>query len=158
MPRKKGDKRYVSGVLQMRWTDKYIKIPFKDRGNGFDGCDCWGLLRLILREELGVEISDHSDVKAGDLLAKVRKITKGSVEDSEWQKIKPGQETTFDCVLMKGHVRCDGAIRSVPVHIGCVTLPGKLIHIEKERDVTVVNYRSHPLVKNRVLGFYRCLI
>ena len=35
---------------------KYIGIPFKDHACGFDGCDCYGLVRLIYREELGLEL------------------------------------------------------------------------------------------------------
>lgn len=139
----------------MRWVEKYLRIPFVDRGEDFSGCDCWGLLSLILLEEKGIRISDHKDVAAGDLLAKAKKITKGAEADPEWNRITAGSEKPFDGVLMKGQIRNDGVLRSVAVHIGCVVTPGRLVHVEKETGVLVVDYRRNALVKNRILGFYR---
>ena len=40
---------------------KYIGIPFRDHGRGFDGCDCWGLCMLAYREELGLALPDLGD-------------------------------------------------------------------------------------------------
>lgn len=33
---------------------KYIGIPFIDRGQSFEGADCYGLVRLIYKEELSI--------------------------------------------------------------------------------------------------------
>jgi cell wall-associated NlpC family hydrolase len=137
----------------MRWAESYITIPYLDRGESHDGCDCWGLLKLIFKEQLGREISSHADVAAGDLMAKARKIIKSSETSDEWEKVD--QEKPFDAVLMKGQFRVEGAVRSLPVHIGLVVTPGKLIHIEKKSGVTIAEYHRHPKIKSRVLGFYR---
>jgi cell wall-associated NlpC family hydrolase len=34
--------------------DKYIGIPYKYKGSDFSGCDCFGLISLIARNELGI--------------------------------------------------------------------------------------------------------
>ena len=43
------------------WTDKYIGIPFVERGRDFNGCDCGGLVLLALKQELGVEALDFQE-------------------------------------------------------------------------------------------------
>jgi cell wall-associated NlpC family hydrolase len=137
------------------WTAQYLKIPFLDRGAARDGADCWGFFRLILAEQCGIVLPDYSDVPAGDWRAKVKQITAGAGEAADWEPIAAGTEQPFDAVLMRGQFRHDGRARSAPVHIGAVVTPGALIHIEDGAGVTVVDYRRHMLVKNRVIAFYR---
>lgn len=40
--------------------DKYIGIPFVDRGQDFNGADCYGLVRLIYKEELNTTIPEFN--------------------------------------------------------------------------------------------------
>jgi cell wall-associated NlpC family hydrolase len=40
---------------------KYLAIPYKDRGNSFDGVDCYGLLKLFYKEEFGIELIDYKN-------------------------------------------------------------------------------------------------
>ena len=41
---------------------KYIGIPFRDHGAGFDGCDCYGLVCLLYREEFGLYLPQVGDL------------------------------------------------------------------------------------------------
>lgn len=37
---------------------KYLEIPYESRGRDFHGVDCFGLVYLFYREELGLELSE----------------------------------------------------------------------------------------------------
>jgi cell wall-associated NlpC family hydrolase len=41
------------------WTDDWVGIPHVKRGRSKDGADCFGLVILLSREILGVEIPDQ---------------------------------------------------------------------------------------------------
>jgi len=38
--------------------NKYIGIPYKDKGRDFKGCDCYGLVKLYYENELNINIPD----------------------------------------------------------------------------------------------------
>lgn len=136
------------------WVSQYFGIPFIDRGLTRDGCDCWGLVRLVILESTGVKLPEYPEISQGASLTKLRTIL-AAADGPEWSEINAGNERAFDVVLMKGIVLHDGKRHQRPIHIGCVIAPGMLIHIEQGSDVTVVDYRTHPRMKHRITGFYR---
>lgn len=136
------------------WTERYLAIPFVDRGARFTGCDCHGLAELIFREELGVSLPAYEGIKPGDDPAKLREILRAAATPI-WKEISAGEEREFDLVLMRGIVAAEGRRASRPIHIGMVVQPGRLIHIEQGTGVSVVDYRRHPSVKHRVISFHR---
>jgi cell wall-associated NlpC family hydrolase len=38
------------------WVEQYIGIEFRDLGRDRDGCDCWGLVRLVILKQARVEL------------------------------------------------------------------------------------------------------
>lgn len=124
--------------------DRFVGLSYADKGRGPE-YDCWGLLAEVFRELRGIELPSYSDryVTANDRKALASLI---SDELDAWELILAGAEQEFDGVLMKE--------AGFPRHIGIVTTPGMLLHIQRGETSTIERYRSGPL-KYRIVGFYR---
>jgi cell wall-associated NlpC family hydrolase len=139
----------------MSWAESYLAIPFAERGQSRTGCDCWGLVRLILAEQRGVDLPAYAEIGDHAVRAKVRAIREAAGGGAGWREIAAGAEDEFDAVLMRGIIGKPGRRVRAPLHIGVVTRPGMLIHIEQGVGVSLADYRRHPALRSRVLGFYR---
>jgi cell wall-associated NlpC family hydrolase len=125
--------------------DRFVGIPYLDRGRSIVGCDCWGLKWLVYRDLRGIDLPSYAEryVTGSDRLAMARLI---AGELDAWQEIPAGQEAVFDGVLMR-----EG---SFPRHIGTVTTPGMLLHVNDGETSRIERYRS-GILANRIVGFYR---
>lgn len=125
--------------------DRFVGIPYLDKGRSVVGLDCWGLLWMVYRELRGIELPSYAEsyVTGADRQAMARLIA-GEMDD--WQEIPAGQEKPFDGVLMR-----EGKF---PRHIGIVTQPGMLLHVEQGETSRIERYRS-GILANRIVGFFR---
>jgi len=44
----------------------YLRIPYVAQGRDKDGCDCWGLVRMVRHALRGDDLSSHSEVDPDD--------------------------------------------------------------------------------------------
>lgn len=125
--------------------DRYVGIPYRDRGRSITGCDCYGLLWLITRELRGVELPSFAD---GYVTTSDREAIASLIRDGidQWELVPRGSEQTFDGVLMRG--------RRDLSHIGIVIAPGRLLHVDRGETSRIERYTSPP-ISLRVAGFYR---
>jgi cell wall-associated NlpC family hydrolase len=125
--------------------DRFVGIPYLDRGRSIVGCDCWGLLWLVYRELRGIELPSYADryITASDRCAMARLI---SGELDHWVEVPAGQEMAFDGLLMR-----EGAF---PRHIGIVTGQGAALHVFDGETSRIERYGASRLA-NRIVGFYR---
>lgn len=127
------------------WCNKYIKIPFKDCGRDENGCDCWGLARLIYRDELGIELptlTGYSDTHDRRVIAD---LYEG--EHPRWVEVPLGQEKEFDIIIFR--------TMGLPTHVGVAIGDGFMIHCERSIGTCISNYRKEMLWKKRIVGVYR---
>jgi len=124
--------------------DSFVGIPYADKGRGA-AVDCWGLVLRVFREMRGIELPSYSEsyVTAEDRVA-IDALIAGELEP--WMPIEPGAEQTFDGVLMR-----EGRFAR---HIGVVTRPGMVLHVERGGTSQIERYRS-GLLAGRVVGFFR---
>lgn len=123
--------------------DAYVGMPFVEHGRSRDGCDCYGLLRLVYMEQLGIVLPAYSEAYAStqDGPGLQALITD---ELPPWRSVSP--EIPLDAVLMTE----GGVIR----HVGVVERPGWVLHVEDGGAAVIEPYR-HGRLKRRVVGFYR---
>lgn len=127
------------------WCNEYIHIPFKEHGREPDGCDCWGLARVIYKEKLGIELPtllDYKNTKDGCSIAGLYEN-----EHKNWEEIPIGQEKEFDVLVFK--------ILGLPTHIGVVISKGMMIHCEYGIGTHVTEYNREFQWKKRLAGVYR---
>ncbi len=124
--------------------DRFVGIPYADKGRDLSGCDCWGLVFLVYRSR-GIALPSFHDryTLPADRKALAALIA-GELEP--WDEIPRGCERTLDALLMReaGHVR----------HIGVVTEPGMVLHVERGGTSAIERYRAGNL-RHRVAGIYR---
>lgn len=127
------------------WCNKYISVPFEEHGRSARGCDCWGLARLIYKEELNIdlpELLDYKNTKDGKSIAELYEV-----EHQEWEEISVGQEKPFDVLVFR--------MMGLPTHIAVVVDKGLMIHCEKGCGTHISEYNREAQWKTRLAGIYR---
>lgn len=122
------------------WWNKYIGIPYKMMGCSMKGCDCWGLVRLVYKNEFGIDIpsvtidmTDHANMEL---------IPMGL--DAMWDKTdnpQPGDVINFHVL---GHDQ----------HVGIVTAPGQMLHVFDNGHTSCIETYTSRKWKNRIAGIY----
>ena len=131
----------------MRWWDDYVGMPFESKGRTRDGCDCYGLLRIIYSDQLGVELplllleyentlqrkTMNDMMRSQPLLIGFEQVELSAVQPLDVLVLR---NVGFDC------------------HIGIVTGGNWMIHSEAGKG-TVLEDFSRPHVKPRVKEAWR---
>ena len=126
--------------------DEYIGIPFKAGGRDRDGLDCWGLVRLVYRERLGVDLPAYDGVFSDTDPETMRQVGSLMAEQSrQWQQVQ--QMQPMDVLL----IRVNGG---VPSHVALYLGDDWMLHIMEGMDVTQESVRSLRWAK-RITGAYR---
>lgn len=126
-----------------RWAERYVGLPFADHGRDRNGVDCWGLVRLVLKEQKDIDVPSYGETSALDL-AKVAGIIARESAIEPWIPVKDVEP--FDVAVM--HRRKD------TVHVGIMVTKELILHIE-EKTASVLVPISHSSVCFRNPKFYR---
>lgn len=127
------------------WVKKYIGIPFVSNGRTIKGCDCYGLIRLVLHNEYGIELPELSDdysnalnvEETARLFAEHRPIIAA-------EKIDKPEEKALVVITEHGF----------PAHVGIVAGGGLVLHTGMKTG-SVCQRESHPGLRSRIEGYYR---
>lgn len=111
----------------------YLGIPFKDHGFGRDGCDCYGLVRLVYRHELGIELPHLGDEYSNALTRlEVRKAVNRSMADGWAVTVTDREPEPLDVlVFSRGAVDC---------HVGLWLEEGVMLHVIEGFDTCIERF------------------
>lgn len=133
------------------WLNRYVGIPFKQDGLTREGLHCWGLVRLVYAEQLGIELESYGENSADDLLAAAKHFRDGPQSET-W--VAAPAVRSFDCVLMSAMELVNGVTRRLPAHCGIAVSSTHLLHVWKE-TASVVMPLDHPRIRFKILGAFR---
>lgn len=134
----------------MSWVNQYMSIPFREMGRDRRGVDCWGMVRIVLREQAGIEVPSH-EVNSFDGRAVLKAI---AAEHVTWQRIPLGEEQSFDVVVMRAHYAHEAKWYGAETHVGIVVTRGLVLHIEPKVGASCIAM-DHPSVRERIRKIYR---
>lgn len=127
------------------WCRKYVGIPFVSGGRDFTGCDCYGLVRLVLKEEYGISLpllnSDYTNALS---VAETKRLFFENVPLLCGERIKEPEEKAVALMNMCGRL----------CHVGLYAGEGYIIHSRHKVGV-VCERLSSPQLAGRVEGWYR---
>ncbi|MFB2553332.1 NlpC/P60 family protein [Ensifer soli] len=104
----------------MSWTDRYIGIPKVNLGRDWQGCDCYGLVRLVYAEDLRIPLPTYLGAYAdADESAEVHQLLGEARTSGSWVRAERPQ--AFDIVCFRR--------ASMDRHLGVVVDRTLMLHM-----------------------------
>ena len=100
---------------------RFIGIPWKEGGCSFDGCDCYGLVRLWYMATKGLDIGFHMNGIEGYM----------KTTNLQWTEVEKGNEREGDVIVCEenGGLHCMLVIRK-----------GSALHIRRGKSSVIERY------------------
>ena len=128
------------------WVAKYVGVPFEDHGRAFTGCDCWGLVLLVYKNEFGIDLPSFDDDYTDAFSCTEISATICQQEQlaDVWTKVELPQ--VGDIVIC--------IVQTLPWHLGVYVGGKRMLHTEKKTDAVIERLDSISW-RNRIRGYYR---
>jgi murein DD-endopeptidase / murein LD-carboxypeptidase len=132
-------------LMMYPWVKNYVGIPFVSNGRTAEGCDCYGLARLVLSNEYGVTLPALSDdYKDARVISETAALFEEQLPVLAAEKIAYPEERAV--VVITEHGR--------PCHLGIVAGDGYILHTTVKTG-SVCQRSTHPDLTGRIEGYYR---
>lgn len=126
------------------WCQKYMHLPFVERGRDGAGVDCWGLVRMVYAQELGIALPDYLDCY--DTTQDSARISEAISQHREGAWFTPASPQAFDVIILR--------MRGVAMHVGIVTQRGEMLHCSQGVGVSIERYDAIKW-QHKITGFAR---
>ena len=128
----------------VEWAEKYIGIPYKLHSWGFDGCDCYGLIALIYKNELGIKLPRYDESYS----AKSDSNELAKIYEAEVKRWKEISKPEVGCVVYF-------VVAGSPKHVGIVVDDKHFVHNLKSPQSSMMSDFTSSKWKDRLIGFYK---
>jgi cell wall-associated NlpC family hydrolase len=121
------------------WFAKYIGIPFLELGRTRAGADCWGLVRMVYQNELGIllpEWSAHSSSFDNAVVAT-------EIKEAHEYFTRVEQPEPFAVAWFSS--------KSVYAHVGIAVDSQRMLHCTAGKDSCIESWQTRI---NLLKGFY----
>jgi cell wall-associated NlpC family hydrolase len=129
------------------WSNKYIGIPYVDKGSSLDGADCWGLVRIIFLNERSIDLPsfEAAYATAHDNRSVADTLSSATGKGHRWPWKQVGDTLEYDVLLFRfGRLAC---------HVGMALNERLLLHSPKGES-RIERYDIGQWC-NRLVGAYR---
>lgn len=128
------------------WVNRYVGLPFVELGRGRDGVDCYGLLQLVYRDRLGVELEEvPADFEGSGDIGVIHAMHEAlTVTSGTWRRVDEARLLDVAWLRIGGHER----------HVGIVVGRDKILHAFRGTDSCVEDLSSATWAR-RLVGIYR---
>lgn len=124
---------------------EYMDIPFVNGGRSREsGLDCWGLVCLVYREKLGLDLPPHPEADA-DNGEQVRSLI-AQDEAESWREVDRADRREGDVVVLR--------VKGLPWHVGVLVDPLRFVHTSRVKGVCVERLESVHWA-SRIVGYRR---
>ncbi len=130
------------------WWSDYVGIPFVDHGRDHSGCDCWGLVRLVMAERFGIALPSLADgyASTSEHRQVLQRLIAGQAPvlgfaQVDLDRVQPGD------VLVIRQMGAD-------CHVGLMVTDHLVLHTEQAKGAVVEDIRR-PGLRPRIKQAWR---
>lgn len=126
------------------WVKKYIGIPFVSGGRCLTGCDCYGLVRLVLNSEYKYDLPVLKNDYTNAL-----DVEETNILFNQYVPVICGNQISEPCEMAIGLLKMNGMLSHVGIYAG----DGFILHT-RNKTGSVCERLSSPFLAGRIEGWY----
>jgi cell wall-associated NlpC family hydrolase len=131
-----------SPQMHLAYLHKLVGIPYLENGRTIDGTDCYGLVCIVYREMLGIDIPSLENTYTGDVTNEDLTVMVESKHSVWFEVTKP---IVGDVILFRlGNKR----------HVGIWLREGSMLHSVNQANTCIERYDNFRW-KNNIIGIFR---
>lgn len=137
-------------IIMAQWWEKYLGLPWVIGGRDRSGIDCWGLVRLVYKEECGLVLPSWLDDPHAHDRTVLGRSRAFRAHVGEFCPLPAGtkEQRPFDIATL--------CLRGNMWHVGVLVEPPFLVlHIEDDEGSKVEDWSRREDFRTQFGGFYR---